>query len=158
MKRSNWQLVLALAVCTLLPTMAAQAKDKVPRPFKMQAQTQQVWQVVQVGDELIPVQLLSAEGWGVGTHCGLFYTALSGPPSPEGVEEGFITSANQDQIYWGGLLTDPHQTITGGTGRFDGATGEFTYTILSMEVVGVDPVAGTMTVSLTWTASGTITY
>lgn len=156
MKRSNWRFILTLAVCTLLPALAAQAKDKVPRPLKMQAQTQQVWQVDPITGA--PVQLLSAEGWGVGTHCGLFYTASSGPPSPEGVLEGFITSANEDQIFWAGLLTEPRLTITGGTGRFAGATGEFTHTILSTEVVSVDPVAKTMTIDLTWTASGTITY
>jgi len=155
MKTPDWQFALTLAVCTLLSTMAAQATDNVPRPLKMQAQSQQVWQLDPVTGA--PVQLLSAEGWGVATHCGLFYTALSGPPSPEGVLEGFITSTSGDQICWAGTLTGSLTTITGGTGRFAGATGEFSISLLSQEVV-VDPVAGKMTICLTWTASGTITY
>ncbi len=156
MKRVNWQFVLTLAVGTLLPAMAAQAGDGVPRPFKIQAQSHQVWQLDTNG---VPVQLLSAEGWGVATHCGLGYMGLSGPPSPEGNVEGFMTSANGDQIFWVGSLTDftAPTTVTGGTGRFAGATGEFDITPLSQEVV-VDPVARTMTIYFTWTASGTITY
>jgi hypothetical protein len=48
--------------------------------------------------------------------------------------------------------------ITGGTGRFEGATGEFF--IVSIELTGmeIDPFAGTMTLSFVWTASGTICY
>jgi len=151
MKRSNWQFVLTLAVCTLLPAMAAQAKHKVPRPFEMQAQSHQVWQLDDTGT---PVQMLSAEGWGVATHCGLVYTAMKAPPSAE----GFITSANGDQIFFLWTPTDlTHVTITGGTGRLDGATGEFTMTFLSQEV-SFDRDALTMTISFTWTASGTISY
>ena len=157
MKRSNWQFVMALAVCTLLPAFAAQAKAHVPRPLEMQAHSQQVWQVVRVDDEWIPVELLSAEAWGVSTRCGPCYMALSGPPSPEGIVKGFITSANGDEISWVSTLADiTHSTITGGTGRFAGATGKFTVTILTQEA-SVDPDAGTMTIKFTWTASGTIT-
>ena len=156
MKRSNWQFVLTLAVCTLLPAMAAQAKDKVPRPLKMQAQTQQVWQLDANG---APVQMLSAGGWGVATHCGLFYTAPSAAPAPEGFMGGFMTSANGDQIFSVWSMTDPTAptTITGGTGRFDGATGEFTMTFLHQEP-GPGPVHGTITIYFAWTASGTLTY
>ncbi len=71
---------------------------------------------------------------------------------------GFMKSANGDQILFIWPLTDVTQvTITGGTGRFAAATGEFAITLLSQEV-SVDPVAGMMTIDLTWTASGTITY
>ncbi len=155
MKRSYWQCVLALALCTLVPVMAAQAKARVTRPLKMQAQTQQVWQLDTNG---VPVQMLSAGGWGVATHCGLFYTAPSGAPAPDGFMAGFMKSANGDQILFIWPLTDVTRvTITGGTGRFAAATGEFAITLLSQKV-SVDPVAGMMTIDLTWTASGTITY
>ncbi len=155
MKRSYWQCVLALAVCTLLPAFAAQAKARVPRPFQMQAQTQQVWQL---DENLAPVQMLSAGGWAVATHCGLCYTAPSGAAAPDGFMAGFIKSANGDQVFFLWPVTDVTQvTITGGTGRFAGATGEFVITLLSQEG-SVDPVAKTMTIYLTWTASGRITY
>ena len=48
-------------------------------------------------------------------------------------------------------------TVTGGTGRFAGATGMF---VVTPQWVG-DPVIhpdGTMTIDLRWTAVGTITY
>jgi len=148
MKKSNWQSVLTLAVCTLLPVIAAQAKDSVPRPFKMQARSQQVWQLDSTGS---PVQRLSAEGWGVATHCGLVTMAMNDWTT------GTITAANEDQISFVNIPPSMIVTITGGTGRFDGATGEFTMTILSQEV-SIDLVAGTMTIQIAWTAAGTITY
>ena len=148
MKKSNWQSVLTLAVCTLLSAMAAQAKDSVPRPFKMQARSQQVWQLDDTG---APVQMLSAEGWGVATHCGLVTMAMNDWTT------GTITAANEDQISFVNIPPRMVVTITGGTGRFDGATGEFTMTILFQEV-SIDPAAGTMTIDFTWTASGTISY
>jgi hypothetical protein len=126
------------------------------RALKMQAHSQQVWQLDENG---VPVNLISAEGWGVSTHCGLFYTAEDPTaPAPAGFVSGFMTSANGDQIFSISPADNPlDATITGGTGRFSGAAGEFTITLLSQSV-SVDPVTGKMTLSFTWTASGTITY
>jgi hypothetical protein len=156
MKTLNWRFLLTLTVCTLLPVLVAHAKNKVTRQLKMQADTQQVWQLDANG---APVGLISAGGWGVSTHCGLFYTAESDTvPAPEGYMGAFMTSANGDQIFCVCPVGNPlDATITGGTGRFSEATGKYTITIVSQNV-SVDPATGIMTLSFSWTAAGTITY
>ncbi len=147
MKKTNWRLLAALAVCTLLPAVLAEAKDKAPRPLKMEAQSQQVWQLDASG---APVKCLSVDGWGVSTHCGLFYLGTSAATA------GFITSASGDQFFYSWPAGNPFDvTITGGTGRFSGATGKFIVTLLSQSTSVEN---GILTISLTWTASGTISY
>lgn len=148
MKKSNWQPVWVLAVGALLSAVGVQAKESLSRPFKIHVQSQQVWQLDETG---APVQMLSAEGWGVASHCGLIYTVMTGPTT------GLIVAANHDQIYFDYVYPSPDVTIVGGTGRFDGAAGGFSMTIFSNEV-SIDPLAGTMTICLTWTGSGTISY
>ncbi len=149
MKRTNWRFVIALAVCTLLPAIVAQAKDKVTRPLEMQAHSQQVWQLDAKG---APVNCIRIDGWGVSTHCGLFDLGVTGATS------GFITSANGDQIFYAWPAGNPLDvTITGGSGRFSEAAGKFIVSLLSV-INSVDPETGILTISLTWTASGTISY
>lgn len=149
MKITNWRMVVVLAACTLLPAMVVQAKDKVTRPLNMQAQSQQVWQLDAKG---VPVNCIRVDGWGVSTHCGLFNLGVTGETS------GFITSANGDQIFYAWPAGNPLDvTITEGTGRFSGAAGKFTVSLLSV-IRSVDPETGILTISLTWTASGTISY
>jgi hypothetical protein len=149
MKRTSWRFVVALVVCTLLPAIVAHAKDKVTRPLKMQAQSQQMWQLDAKG---VPVNCIRVEGWGVSTHCGLFDLGVTGETS------GFLTSANGDQIFYDWPTGNPLDvTITGGKGRFSEATGKFTVSLLSV-IRSVDPENGILTISLTWTASGTISY
>lgn len=128
--------------------MVAQAKDKVARPLKMQAQSQQVWELDANGN---PVRCIKVEGWGVSTLCGLFSLGTTALTS------GFITSANGDQIFYTWPPGNPFDvTITGGTGRFSGATGKFIVNLLSPPTAS--DVAATRTITLTWTAVGTISY
>jgi len=148
MKRQNCQFLAGLAVCALVTALSASAKESVPRPFNMKADSQQVWQL---DDDYNPIQMLVAEGWGLATHCGAITMEMYD------LTTGAITAANGDQISFFWIPGEMTVTITGGTGRFDGAAGEFTMTVLS-QTVTVDPVAMTMTVQLTWTASGTIIY
>ena len=148
MKRMNWQKWIGLAVGALLPVLSANAKDGVARPFHIKAHSQQV--VSPDGDYLATAEGLAAhfglvtmEGWGNITQ-------------PIGY--GTITATNGDSVQFefkhdgSGLVT-----ITGGTGRFAGARGEFAL-VAQIVSIDFDPDAGTMTIRYIWTGAGTITY
>ena len=152
MKRTNWQLVLGLAVCALMPGMMASAKNPVPRPFKMKAHSQMVLSLTDGS--------FNATAWGQATHCGQTINlgwGVFNPATGEGSGGGTIIAADGGEISFDSP-TMAQNIITGGTGRFEGASGEFS--IVSIETTGtdLDPVAGTMALSFVWTASGTITY
>lgn len=142
----------ALALCALLPVMMASQKNPVTRPFKMQARSQNVASLVDGN--------FTATAWGQATHCGQCVSLRWGTlnlVTGEATGSGKIIAANGDEIFF----DNPNMSqsvITGGTGRFEGATGEFF--IVSIERTGmeIDPVAGTMTQSFVWTVSGTISY
>jgi hypothetical protein len=153
MKRSRIISTLAaLTACALLPLAWASQKNPVPRPFKMQAHSQNVASLVDGNFE--------ATAWGQATHCGRCVSLGWGTlnlVTGEATGSGKIIAANGDEIFF----DNPNMSqsvITGGTGRFEGATGEFF--IVSIERTGmeIDPMAGTMTQSFVWTVSGTICY
>jgi len=70
------QRIAVLGIFALLPVVMASAQNPVPRPFEMQANSRQVWQLDPTTGG--PVQRLVAEGWGVATHCGLVGMAGDG--------------------------------------------------------------------------------
>jgi hypothetical protein len=151
MKRSNWQLILILMASALLPVMASSANDPVARPFKMNAHSQMVVNLIDGS--------FDATAWGQATHCGQTISlgwGMLNPLTGEGFGEGKIIAANGDKILYDNP-TMADSIITGGTGRFEGAVGGFTVTLLS-RTASIDPVAGTMTLYFVWTASGSITY
>jgi hypothetical protein len=117
----------------------AWAKDQVERPFKIQAASTMV---------LNPDYSYRAEGEGVATHCGRVSMVGWGKMGAGG--SGVITTANGDEINFDDAPSGV-VTIDGGTGRFEGAKGEFTIAILSQQVEGA-------TITYTWTGTGTITY
>ena len=103
----------------------------------------------------------STAGAGVGSHIGKFEYAsvddFSDFPNVSGTAT--LTAANGDQIFTtfsgtltslGGTVVDVvfENTITGGTGRFEGATGSFTNT----------GIANTATFSANTTFTGVISY
>jgi len=68
---------------------------------------------------------------------------------------GIATAANGDQASW--ELSGPNAGYwTGGTGRFEGATGVFTWLTTDI-VVSVDYGSMTMTLVYSYTMSGTVT-
>ena len=142
----------ALAVCALLPLAWASQKNPVPRPFKMQAHSQMVVSLVDFSTV--------ATAWGEATHCGKcvsFGWGWFNPLAWELIGSGTIIAANNDEIFYD--CPNTIQTvITGGTGRFEGATGEFSVVSIEQTGMELDPFAGTMTLSFVWTASGTICY
>ena len=142
----------ALAMCALLPLAWASQKNPVSRPFKMQAHSQMV---VSLAD-----YSTVATAWGEATHCGKFVALGWGefnPATGEPTGSGNIIAANKDEIFYD-TLPMGHNMITGGTGRFEGATGEFSVVSIEQTGMELDPFAGTMTLSFVWTASGTICY
>jgi hypothetical protein len=149
---------LGLAVLCFCQTGALTAKNRVKRPFKAQL----------IGTETVPLGCVTicpvdTQGWGVATHTGKYQLEAHGEvdfTAEEAWGEGFMTAANGDQIFFesnlqGGVST---LTITGGTGRFKGASGTIIPTSCSTPIITTDPVAGTMTIATTCAAEGSITY
>ena len=99
--------------------------------------------------------------WGVATHSGVFTNEaqLTGPSSAR----GRLVGANGDEVHWDATftntpissnewLTQLTVTVTGGTGRFEGASGGFTAEYV--ETIDWD----TLTTTYSFTGTGTITY
>ena len=127
----------------------AGAKDEpVTRPLKMMAESQQVIDLTDMS--------LVAHADGVSSHMGRVGMDCSGFVN-DPILYGTITAANGDMVYWEGELNSMLVTITGGTGLFEDAQGEFIMELISSGQE-YDPVAQTLTLSFVWTASGTIAY
>ena len=149
MSRTNWRIVLALAVCAALLSTTASAKDQVTRSIlHLQGN---VTLVVDLSD-----WSFEAEDWGNASHGGRFTNQGWGYMLPGGylVGEGILTAANGDQLFW--TMRGPTCTFTGGTGRFEGATGGFIFVFGPPEITFED---GLMIVKFSYMgAEGTITY
>ncbi len=99
-----------------------------------------------------------------GSHMGR--TAVEGTGLMDGAGNvsgsGSDTSAEGDQVFWdcsGNLLAGSLLlTLTGGTGRFDGATGQLNSWEITNVVQTVDPVQGTLTITCDAKATGWISY
>jgi hypothetical protein len=149
MKNSIRMFVLALSAYALMMATGASAEEQlISRPLKMTVQSQQV---IHLTDGSIV-----AHAEGVSSHLGIVAMDTSftfGDP----VAYGTITAANGDLVYWEWQMDSTLVTITGGTGRFQGADGEF---VMEIEPVSqeFDPVANTITNTYIWTALGTISY
>jgi hypothetical protein len=149
MQRQQCRFVVALAVCVLVPVTTASAQKQISRPFRMAAHSQAVISMVDYS--------VVAHAEGVASHMGEVTADASGYAT-DPVTYGTMTTANGDVMYWAQAAGSDVVTITGGTGRFEGASGQFTLVVLMDGPPIVDPVAGTMTMNYIWTASGTITY
>lgn len=151
MLRRACQLVAILAICLLVRSTSASAKKPVERPIRTMASVTVVvdlvlgtYETVEVG-ECTHFGRFTNRGWGVLAPDG------SGPASGAGV----ITTANGDQVFW--TNAPGGAEITGGTGRFEFATG---YMLAGpaqdYEMVPGDP--GTMIVTYSYVGFGRITY
>ncbi len=149
MKKSKWLCSLtAVAACTfLLPAMGS-TQNPITRPFKVHADA--------VGSaitgEYTEVGIMSLGGTFVnlGWHVSATETM------------GVLTAANGDQLFWDAPFTatplGPNQLliestiiITGGTGRFENATGSVPVAF----IVTVDDQGG---MSFSYEGEGTLTY
>jgi hypothetical protein len=154
MTRANWKIVTVLAVWMLVPAIAG-AEDFVTRPFTIAAHSQLVVQICSSEYPYVFGCPYVADAEGVASHLGRVAVKETGIFPPV-LAEGTITAANGDLLFYTQGFNSTTVTITGGTGRFEGATGELEIVIL--ELVGPVFNGATATTTLTWTGSGTITY
>jgi len=165
-KTRKWNIVLALALCALLLPTTVSAK----KPAEQRA-------VNTHGESTIVLDLASGVwtktycGWG--SHCG-YYTGKGSGIGNTGSR--WLISTRSDRLDWHIVLTtmdiaDPENvhiagdaTITGGTGRFEYATGsgdvEYNGIMVVHEWGYIDgvPVPLRATLTLTYTVKGRMTY
>ncbi len=150
--KTNKKLSLGLAavLCGLLVSSAIGASgESVQRPWEMQAYSEMV---VSLPD----MTFLSSTAWIDASHCGQSMAYAGLPDEPD---RGHIIAANGDVIYFDMPSSQLQGIITGGTGRFEGASGEFNITT-EPKLIGMKPgpVPGTAILCFMWSGTGTITY
>lgn len=136
--------VIGLAVCAVMQSAILSAKDPVTRPFQV---TSQITFLDVLGGP--PLTMIDQ---GVCSHLGKC-TGFGKYIGNTGF--GITYAANGDQIFWKDDGSGVIQ-FTGGTGRFQGATGGFTFSVLSSDYV--PGPEGTLSWVFTYTGEGTITY
>lgn len=151
----KWAITLSVVFCGLLLPLTVGVKRQVERPFQLHGRST-------VTLDLQDGTFTIVEESGEATHLGR-YTA-----SGEGTvdlltghleADGSYIAANGDMVFWtltqDGPGATPSFTVTGGAGRFEGATGSWTVTIFN-ETTNVEfPV---LTIAHSFLGSGTITY
>ena len=144
---------ITLGACLVGLSALGSLKNRMTRPNKAH------------GYDTVVVNLVDgsfvASEQGQGTHAGKYVTHFVGQMDANLQViwgEGYLTAANGDQMFITMTPAGPDSfVITGGTGRFEGATGSGTMVNSDFEITE-DPVAGTMTITSQVTMEGTITY
>jgi hypothetical protein len=150
MNTKNHTVLVGLAVCALALAALGSAKNPV-RPIK--------W----VGHLTITVNLTDGtwqtQDWGTSSHLGKFTNHAEGTGfGTVGMAgTGTATAANGDQLFWKTPGATSQAEWAGGTGRFEHATGRFSWTP-SMEPITTFPDATTMVISYPYDAEGIIAY
>jgi hypothetical protein len=153
MFRTKRNIILVLAVCALLLpiAIAASANKPVERLFSIRGNS---WVAMEVSNGNF-VGGCSGKGTDIG-----WFTDVGHGNLYEGTGGGTLTAENGDQLFWnlaaaGGVWT---VTYTGGTGRFEGATGSWVM-VAGPQVSNPLPWdSGTNTITWTWVGSGKLTY
>lgn len=148
-------MLISLLSCILGLSSLASQKHPVERPLK------------NVGQYHIVISLTDgsyvATGSGHTTLGGRFTSHLEGlaimtPSGPVFISGfGVVTMANGDQLWFESSPGDSIP-ITGGTGRFQGASGSATGVIVGDPVVTPDLVNGIVTIDAIQMLEGTVTY
>ena len=148
--------LIALGACLVGLSVLGSTKNPVTRPLKGVGHFHCVIHVgypIGTGDFKFV-----ATGVGEQTQGGKFHSLLQGYQVPGDPQiTGTVTVANGDQLFVKTEL-DESTTVTGGTGRFAGATGHLISPTVGDPVISYDPVTGLMTWDGTQTLEGTITY
>ncbi len=158
----------ALAVMALAPATALGAKGGTDRPYKVGVSVSTVATNVSPTEGIVEFAgTVRGTHIGTGTIEGTGTTTLTGETTFDYSAEYTITAANGDQLFAtdvgtgtvdpadGSAVIDITGTITGGTGRFEGASGSYTGTISNVVAAGAPPV---VTYDSTASALGTISY
>ncbi len=147
-RRKFLYVALAFAFFAVIQPQVVNAKDPVTRPLKITSQ-------YTILDFLAGLPWTFFED-GIASQFGHFNSVGKYVEADGGFYGvGILFTANGDQIFWeqpGGNVIK----FTGGTGMFQGATGEITYTVTSTNFVAGP--SGTTSLISTYTAVGTITY
>jgi hypothetical protein len=164
MKKSIFIRGLAtLSVCALALPVIASLKNPVERPLKASGTVIAIVVDAATGDFVLDES--SGSSVGVSTHTGAFYLKGSGN-AWTGEWVATLMAANGDQVHGVSVPAAPVPGVelgfnfTGGKGRFEGASGGFTYVISDLSIVPNldDPTGMTVILSYTWVGIGTITY
>ena len=148
-------ILVTLGTCILGLSAFAGKKNTVERSFKSVIHQTLV---ITLDKDGIPVSWVLS-GIALSSHFGLGENSGQGTydTSFNPVGTGVSTAANGDQTFWKSLPGGGPSFITGGTGRFAGATG-IIYAV-SMEIVfRPDPPAGKLIADMVLHTEGTITY
>jgi hypothetical protein len=145
---------IMLAACLTIKPAMASLKNPVTRPVK-----------VIEGHLTITIDPVTGDyqftDWGMATHVGLVTNSGAGVLNLATGQfvsgTGVIVTANGDLITWA-VGTVPNTVLyTGGTGRFEGASGGITISVTSQTLLSVNE-DGTVTFLMTYVADGSITY
>jgi hypothetical protein len=145
---------IAVGACILLVCGLGSQKNPVERPVKGYAHATAVITFGEQG----PLSVVS-DGFGEFSHLGPFTSLAIGVPDPSGdfFLKGTTKAANGDQLFWQALGQDV-MVITGGTGRFAGASGILTCVYNEPTEFRDGPVPWIMIAEATGLIEGTITY
>jgi hypothetical protein len=142
-----------LALCALALTTFAAHRDPIHRPFKVKGEL-----VFIVSQDAAALGETVGAGEGGDSHLGKFEINTAGSydfESGDFVGEGVMTAANGDLLYFK-MRSLGWLQFTGGTGRFENATGELALEpTASPEQMEGD---GQLIVAFSFTGEGTITY
>ncbi|HOC01484.1 MAG TPA: hypothetical protein PKM43_22375 [Verrucomicrobiota bacterium] len=149
-------ILVAVGACVLGLVGFASQKKQVERPLKG---IMQLTGVITLSSDGIPLSLV-VDGAGQCDPGGPVTSLGIGVLPYEGAEVFFvkatITAANGDQLFT--EAADPALTvITGGTGRFEGASGSFTIVYTKLEYRD-GPFPGILILDMEGLTEGTITY
>lgn len=162
MFKTKRNIVLGLAVCALLLPATASVKNPVERPYKSHGEGTVIVDLedfILHGNPVLPWWI--DEESGEATHLGLYTNTGEGTHNlitGEVMGSGYSTAANGDILFW--QMTrhgeDPAVvTWTGGTGRFEGASGSIIDPLTEESAVQVGYLR---ILTLSRSGIGTITY
>ena len=136
---------LGFAILGAIQTQVVTAKHPVTRPFHVSGRLT----IMDLGGGYP----FTAIAQGEESETGKFVSVIK-YPGPNAPAFGITYAANGDQIFFGssGGVVE----VTGGTGRFEGASGSFNVFLLSQEFA--PGPAGTTSRVWTYTGEGTLTY
>jgi len=145
--------LIAVAIC-LLARPAIAGENRVTRPVRV-IEGHMTITVDPVTGAFVFTDSVWATHTGLATNSGSGFVNLATGEFLSGT--GVVVAANGDTLSWK-IGTVPNTVVyTGGTGRFEGATGGFPAVITSVTPLSANP-DGTLTLAITYEGSGSVTY
>jgi len=147
--------IVALAACALMLPTSARAASQVPLPMYLNGSG--ILLITSMDPETFTGTWSGSES-GQATHLGLYSLEESGTfyateTGSVWIGQGTLTAADCDQLKFDVTITCDGtgetgvMTFTGGTGRFDGASGSVNLVSVTDQVTGVYTISGKGTIS-----------